>query len=86
LIRLSTFDKGFSTDHVVVADAVLQGKAFDDKARASFEDGVLEKLRQLPGVQSASMVSTMLLEGERWIDGVVPVGKTQNQSALANYR
>jgi predicted permease len=86
LIRLSTFDKGFSTDHVVVADAVLQGKAFDDKARASFEDGVLEKLRQLPGVQSASMVSTMLLEGERWIDGVVPVGKMQDQSALANYR
>ena len=86
LIRLSTFDKGFSTDHVVAADAMLQGKAFDEKARASFEDGVLEKLRQIPGVQSASMVSAMLLEGESWIDGVVPVGKAQNQSALANYR
>jgi predicted permease len=86
LIRLSTFDKGFSSDHVVAADAVLQGKAFDDKAKASFEDGVLEKLRQLPGVQSATLVSAMLLEGESWIDGVVPVGKAQIQSPLANYR
>jgi len=87
LINLSTFDKGFSTDHIVAADVFLQGNTFSaDKDRASFDDGVLEKLRALPGVQSASMVSTMLLAGESWIDPVRPAGGTSNQRSLANYR
>jgi predicted permease len=87
LIHLSTFDKGFSTGHIVAADVYLQGNAFgEDKDRATFDDGVLEKLRALPGVQSASLVSTMLLTGESWIDGVVPVGKTNTESQQANYR
>jgi predicted permease len=87
LIHLSTFDKGFSTDHVAAADVFLQGNTWgEDKDRANFDDGVLEKLRALPGVQSASAVSDMLLTGERWIDGVVAVGKPTGESPLANYR
>lgn len=86
LVRLSTFDKGFSTDHVVAADVLLQGKNFIDAARTSFDDGVLAKLRTLPGVQSASLASAMLLEGETWIDGVSPTDGSAEQHALANYR
>src|SRR5580704_12688777 len=87
LVNLSTFDKGFSTDHIVAADVILQGKTFiADKDRVAFDDGVLEKLRSIPGVQSASLVSYLLLAGESWIDGVVPVGQAANQSQLANYR
>lgn len=87
LIHLSSMDRGFSADNVVAADVYLQGKTFSaDKDRASFNDGVLDKLRALPGVESASLVSYMLLTGESWIDGVVPIGKATNESALANYR
>ncbi len=87
LLHLSTFDKGFSTDHVIAADVYLQGKDFqEDKVRASFDDGVLDKLRAIPGVQSASLVSSMLLEGERWIDGIIPVDAPFKTSALSNYR
>src|SRR5271170_685817 len=82
LIHLSTFDRGFSTDHVVAADVIL---TFSDDNRVSFDDGVLQKLRSLPGVQSASLVSRMLLTGESWIDGVNPIDKPGN-GALANYR
>jgi predicted permease len=86
LIHLSTFDRGFSTGHVVAADVYLQGKTFsEDKARSTFDDGVLEKLRILPGVQSVSLVSYMLLTGESWIDGVVPTDHPHD-SPLANYR
>jgi predicted permease len=86
LIHLSTFDRGFSTDHVVAADVFLQGKTFsDDKTRAAFDDGVLPKLRSLPGVRSVSLVNRMLLTGESWIDGVNPIGQA-NRKALANYR
>lgn len=87
LLRLSSFDKGFSADHVIAADIYLQGNSFkEDKVRAAFDDGVLDKLRSLPGVQSVSLVSSMLLEGERWIDGIIPVDAPSNISALANYR
>jgi predicted permease len=87
LIHLSSMDRGFSTTNIVAADVYLQGNTFgDDSARATFDDGVLDKLRALPGVQSASLVSYMLLTGESWIDGVVPVGQSTNQSQLANYR
>jgi predicted permease len=87
LIHLSSMDRGFSADHIVAADVLLQGNTFgEDKDRASFDDGVLEKLRALPGVQSASLVSYMLLTGESWIDGVVPIGHAAIQSQQANYR
>jgi predicted permease len=87
LLRLSTFDKGFSADHVLAADVYLQGNDFQqDKVRTAFDDGVLNKLRTLPGVQSVSLVSSMILEGSRWIDGVTPVDAPTQTSALANYR
>jgi predicted permease len=86
LLHLSSQDKGFSTDHIVSADVYLQGKTFtEDKDRASFDDGVLAKLRTLPGVQSASLVSYMLLAGESWLDGVTPVDRPHD-SAIANFR
>jgi putative ABC transport system permease protein len=87
LLRLSSFDKGFSADHVLAADLYLQGNDFQqDKVRTAFDDGVLNKLRTLPGVQSVSLVSSMILEGSRWIDGVIPVDTPTQTSALANYR
>ncbi len=82
LIHLSTFDRGFSTDHVVAADVILYTH---DKDRISFDDGILQKLRSLPGVQAASLVSRLVLTGESWIDGVNPVDQPNN-GVLANYR
>jgi predicted permease len=86
LIRLTSLDKGFSTDHVVAADVFLQGNIFNDSVRALFADGALDKLRSLPGVESASLSSAMLLEGDTWIDGVHPVGGADSYNFLANYR
>jgi predicted permease len=87
LIHLSTFDRGFSTDHIVIADVYLQGDTLSaDKDRSAFDDAVLEKLRALPGVQSVSLQTyTMLLTGDNWLDGVTPVDRPHD-SALANYR
>src|ERR1700685_4028796 len=45
LIRPSTFDKGFSTDHVVAADVVLPGKAF--RSAGVFLHNVIGRLRTL---------------------------------------
>lgn len=86
LIHLLTSEKGFDTAHVVIADVKLQGTAFTSEKRAGFDDGVLDRLRGLPGVQSAALVSAMLLEGESWIDGIVRTDQPDRESALANYR
>jgi predicted permease len=86
LIHLSSMDRGFSTDHIAAADVYLQGNTFSaDKDRVSFDDGILEKLRALPGVQSASLVSYMLLTGDNWLDAVTPADHPHDES-LANFR
>ena len=86
LVNLSSQDKGFSSSNVVAATVYLQGKEFDqDSTRSAFDDGVLDKLRTLPGVQSASLVSYMLLNGDGWIDGIHPADNPTVET-LANYR
>jgi predicted permease len=86
LIHLSSMDRGFSTDHIAAADIYLQDNTFSaDKDRVSFDDGILEKLRALPGVQSASLVSYMLLTGDNWLDAVTPADHPRDVS-LANFR
>jgi predicted permease len=86
LAGLLTSDKGYSTSHVVIASVNLQGKAYTDDKRAAFDDSVLDRLQRLPGVQSASLVSAMLLQGESWIDGVRRPDQAGDHEALADYR
>jgi predicted permease len=86
LIHLSTFDRGFATDHVLVADVSLPFATANVPMRTGFEDGVLAKLQEIPGVQSASLVSYMLLEGDSWVGGITPVGTPRNDGALINNR
>jgi predicted permease len=84
--KLATVDKGFSSSSVVAADVLLQGSSFArDEVRAGFDDGVLEKLRALPRVESATVASAMLLNGDSWIDGIQPSDQSRT-STLANYR
>ena len=84
LAHLLRSDMGYKTAHIVVADVYLQGDQFTDEKRIGFDDGVLDRLRTLPGVQSAALTSMMLLEGEQWINGVNRTDK--DYSVLANYR
>jgi predicted permease len=88
LFTLLTSDKGFETEHVAIAQVDLSQKAYgNSQQRITFDDAVLEKLRTLPGVQSAGLVSAMPLEGETWIDGLVPTDRPQNHNApLVNMR
>ncbi len=72
--RLLQQDRGFDTSHVTVAQVYLFAPAYDDSrpgfpaAKLAFADRVLTSLRQLPGVQSASLTSAAPLTGETWVD------------------
>ena len=73
LLNLLRQDKGFDTTQVSIADVRLAPKTYGAAVtRMSFDAAVLANLRSLPGVQSASLVSAMPLEGESWIE---PAGR-----------
>jgi predicted permease len=76
LLHLLRENKGFETEHIVVAEASLSPKLYaSDQSRTAFIDSVLAALRTIPGVQSAGFVSAMPLEGETWTEGLSRVDK-----------
>ncbi len=87
LLHLLDTDKGFETRHVVIAQIDFPGKTYDkDQSRVAFDDAVLSKLRSIPGVESAALVSAMPLEGETWIDGIFRADQPVKNPPLANVR
>lgn len=86
LLQLLDENKGFETAHVAIAEVRLPPKTYaTNESRVSFDDGVLQALRSIPGVQTAAMVSAMPLEGESWIESVNRVDRP-NLEALINFR
>jgi predicted permease len=87
LLHLLQQDKGFDTANVTVAEARLPSLSYDaDPKRVAFDDAVLAKLRAIPGVESAGLVSAMPLEGETWIDGLNRVDRPNQKWPETNLR
>jgi predicted permease len=74
--RLLHQDLGFDSSHVTVAQVDLFSPQYSDKGakrnvqavKTAFADRVLTALRQLPGVQTATITSAAPLTGETWVD------------------
>ena len=87
LLYLLHQDKGFETGHVAVAEVRLSRNTYGaDPSRTAFDDGVLQNLRAISGVQAAALVSAMPLEGESWIDGLNRVDRPGQETPLINLR
>ncbi len=87
LATLLGSDRGFDTENVVTAEVNMRAQMYDkDQKRVAFDDGVLSRLRELPGVTSVALVSAMPLEGETWIDGLFRPDKPTKHPALSNFR
>ena len=68
-VRLMAVDKGFDVERVIAMNVSLLGSKYQkEPQRAAFFQRVIDKAAALPGVQSASMVSALPLQGEVWID------------------
>lgn len=89
--RMRAVDPGFSTSGVVTFAVSLSQAAFPNATDIhTFDARVLERLQQLPGVESASMVNWIpfghsLVEGDLHIEGVndVPKGYTVDKLVIA---
>jgi predicted permease len=87
LATLLESNRGFETANVVTAEVNLRAQNYENtQHRIAFDDGVLARLRILPGVRSAALVSAMPLEGETWIDGIRRPDKPLTHPALWNMR
>lgn len=69
LYRLLRVDRGFTTEHVISANIVLPRNQYDTaQQREAFYKQSLDRLRQLPGVRSAGVISVLPLAGDFWGD------------------
>ena len=87
LLRLLGQNRGFTTSHVYSAEVHLAGARYQEDANiAKFDDEVLRRLRALPGVESAGLVSAMPLTGDNWVDATVRTDRPDVDANLSNYR
>jgi predicted permease len=86
MMHLLRIDRGFSSDNTMLASVRMQGKGLTDERLAGFDDAVLERLRALPGVTHAAMVSSVLSQGQTWVDGVERTDGGSDHPVLAQYR
>lgn len=60
--RLSQIDPGFRTENLLTMNVSLPGTRYSDRdRRAAFYDQILERIKSLPGVESAGIVTNLPL-------------------------
>jgi len=78
LVRLLHTERGFDAGRVLSAQIDLPSNSYsNEQARAAFYAAALDRLRRLPGVESAGMVSMLPLAGDRWLDMIRVPGDTR---------
>ena len=90
-VRVMQVDRGFDAASVVAVDLRLPASRYDADRRTQFHDDLLARLAGAPVVASAGITQRLPLEGEAWVDALVPAGETSPDPAematlLGNYR
>jgi putative ABC transport system permease protein len=82
-MHLRAVDPGFDSEGVLTFDVALSGTDFPDRtSAAAFHAALLERLRALPGVQSAAAVSCLPLTGSCWGDPLRVQGRAVQPGEL----
>jgi predicted permease len=64
--RLSTVDPGFRREHVLLVDADTRGVGTPPEQRLALHEQMLDEIRALPGVRSASASQITPIGGAQW--------------------
>jgi predicted permease len=87
LLHLLDEHRGFTTGQVFTAEVDVDGHRYnEDASRIAFDEEILRRLRTLPEVQSAGLVSAMPLTGETWLDGVFRTDRPDTDPKISNFR
>jgi putative ABC transport system permease protein len=86
-VKLMRIDRGFETRSLIAADLELPASQ-KSEVRVEFYERLLSKVRAIPGVKSAGIVSVLPLEGEGWADIISVEGDNRSmmERPIANYR
>ncbi len=87
--NLLSVDKGFDASRVVTAPLRLpQGAYSTPERREALYRRLVERLREMPGVKTAAVVSRLPLDGEDWVDMVRRQGDTRTAAEMppVNFR
>lgn len=75
-LRIVGIDLGFDLDHGVVARFNVDPVRGPLEARLAFADRVVERVEQIPGVQSAAMTALVPLGGDALVASFHPAGRS----------
>jgi predicted permease len=86
-VKLMKIDRGFESLSVIAADLELPASQ-KTELRVQFYERLLSKVRAIPGVKSAGIVSVLPLQGEGWADIITLEGDNRPvmERPIANYR
>jgi putative ABC transport system permease protein len=85
LSKLRHVDPGFQATHVLTLDfGMSEPKYRDWHVRTRFQEGVLEGLRALPGVESAGFTGDLPLTSQGWTEEVTPEGASPRRDVPAD--
>ena len=90
-VRVMQVDRGFDPDSVVAVDLNLPASRYDPDRLTRFHDDLLARLADAPVIASAGITQRLPLEGEAFVEALVPAGDTPSDPAdlatlLGNYR
>ncbi len=68
--RLETLDPGFEPNHVLIVNLDLRNAHYPKERILSARDEMLEHLRAIPGVRSASSSNSTPISGSTWNDSI----------------
>lgn len=89
LIHLLRVHRGFDSDNILTSKILLPHEEYASaEARTAFYQQVTERLKQLPGVKDAAVVSTLPLDGDPWNAMAIRPGDTRPllEQPIAHYR
>jgi putative ABC transport system permease protein len=89
LTRLLRVDTGFVAEGAVTVEVSPMSSRYPDTPeRAALYDRILDRVRAIPGVTTASWTSALPLTGETWVDRIVRADRANaaNAGPSANYR
>jgi predicted permease len=75
LQNLTNVDPGFRREGVLLVEVDGQREGYRDARLTAFYRGLLDRVRQVPGMVSASISSHTPLSGATWTEAVVPKGQ-----------